>query len=398
MGLFIGRVEELAALDTVVSAADAGKVAAAVVVGEPGSGKSRLLAEVAAQSAIASRFRVVGYEPERKVPLASAIDLLRGLAEEKQVGRELRALVFDAARDERSGLQPIRIFEAAHRALQGLGPALLLVDDLQWVDELSVALCHYLVRAAETGRRPLALISAARPSENATAFAASLRQVVPAERLRSLELEPLLPAEAHELAKALVEGIDDAAALELAAKSGGSPFWLEVLARTGGPDVGAGRLVTARLRGASADANSLLALLAVAARPLALADAAVLEDWDSGRAEHAATELVVRGIAVESEGTVRLAHDLVRAAAAAEIPEERRRDIQRRVSEPGSHRSPEATSVACARRSVTCTRPGCRHSISLVGSRARRNEPCSGRMASDYLARTRTTPTPSIRK
>jgi len=45
-------------------------------------------------------------------------------------------------------LEPLRIFETAHRALRQVGRPLLLVDDLQWVDELSLALCHYLVRAA----------------------------------------------------------------------------------------------------------------------------------------------------------------------------------------------------------------------------------------------------------
>jgi len=331
MSRFVGRVGELAALDSLIGAAVAGHVAAAVVVGDPGSGKSRLLAEAAARSEVPHRLRVVGYEPERNVPLASAAELLRALAGATPAGRRLQTLVFDSRQDERSTLAPIRIFEAAHRALELLGPALVLVDDLQWVDDLSLALCHYVVRAAEASQRPLALIAVARPSENATSFAASLGQVVPSERLARLELGPLPPNEAHELAKGLAQGIGDNAAHELVAKSGGSPFWLEALVGTSGVDVDAGRLVTVRLRGASADASSLLALLAVAGRPLALADAAILEGWDLARAEHAAAELVARGVAVESDGTVRLAHDLIRAAAVAGIPDERRRDVHRRV-------------------------------------------------------------------
>jgi hypothetical protein len=82
--------------------------------------------------------------------------------------------------------------------------------------------------------------------------------------------------EALELVKALSPAAADDEARELAAKSGGSPFWLEALARSGGAEVDAGRLVTARLRGASGDAGGLVALLAIAARPIALADAADL--------------------------------------------------------------------------------------------------------------------------
>jgi DNA-binding NarL/FixJ family response regulator len=331
VSVFVGRGDELATLEAVAGATAAAQVAAAVVVGDPGTGKSRLLAEVAVPRRTRG-FRIVGYEPERHVPLAATTDLLRALSDATPAGGRLQRLAFEA-REEESALEPMRVFEAAHRALELVGPALLLVDDLQWVDELSLALCHYLVRAAETEGGRLAVIAVARPSLNATSFEESLRQVLPPARLTRLELGPLAPADARELAKALGQGIDDDAARELAERSGGSPFWLEVLARAGGIDVDAGRLVTARLRGASPDASALLALVAVAARPLALADAALLESWDPERAEHAAAELVARGIAVESAGTVRLAHDLIRAAAAAEIPEERRRDVHRRLGD-----------------------------------------------------------------
>ena len=131
--------------------------------------------------------------------------------------------------------------------------------------------------------------------------------------------------------KALAPALTDEEVRKLAALAGGSPFWIEALVRTGGDAADAGRLVTARLRGASVDAGTLVALLAVAGRPLALADAADLNGWEVDRTEQAARELVVRGVAVESGAALRLAHDLIRAAAAREIPEERRIDIHRRI-------------------------------------------------------------------
>jgi DNA-binding CsgD family transcriptional regulator len=333
MSAFIGRADELAALDRVGRVAAAGGVAAALVVGEPGSGKSRLLAEAAGRSALAQRFRVVGYEPERQVPLAAASDLLRALAEQTSAGRQLGMLLFESAGEERPTLEPVRVFESAHRALQAIGPALVLADDLQWADDLSLALCHYLVRAAEATGEPLALVAAARPSPNEASLWPSLRQVLPAERLRRVELGPLESDEALELVKALAPALGDDEAGALAAVAGGYPFWLEALVRTGGAEVDAGRLVTARLRGASGDAGALVALLAVAARPLALTDVARLNGWSPARTEQATRELVTRGIAVGSGAVLRLAHDLIRAAAAREIPEEQSVDTHRRVGD-----------------------------------------------------------------
>jgi DNA-binding CsgD family transcriptional regulator len=331
MSTFVGRVDELAALGEIGAAAVRGQVAAAMIIGDPGSGKSRLLAETAARTDLSNQLRLVGYEPECDVPLASAADLLRALADVKPQGSRLEALVFPGG-EEASPLEPLRVFEAAHRALRVLGPTLVLVDDLQWVDGLSLALCHYLVRAAEASGQPLAVIAVARPSPNVASFLASLTQVLPTERLRQLELGPLASDEALELVKGLAPTVGDDTARQIAEKSGGSPFWLEALVRSGA-EVDAGRLVTARLRGASTDAGALLALLAIAARPLALADAARLSAWEAERAEQAARELLSCGIAFESGSMLRLAHDLIRAAAEREIPEDRRRDIHRCVGD-----------------------------------------------------------------
>jgi DNA-binding NarL/FixJ family response regulator len=334
MSAFVGRVDELAALAQIADAATRGNVAAAVVVGDPGSGKSRLLGEAAARTQLASRFRVVGFEPESEVPLAAASDFLRALASATPAeGRQLEKLVFGAASEAASPLEPVRVFESAHRAFRAVGPALVLVDDLQWLDDLSLALCHYLLRAAETTGEPLALIAVARPSSAAASFASSLRHLLAPEHVREIDLGPLDDAEALELVKELAPRLSEDEARTVAARSGGSPFWLEALVRSDGADIDAGHLITARLRGASADAAALLALLAIAARPLALADAAELSEWDEARTQQAARELAARGVAVESAGALRLAHDLIRLVAAREIPDEQRARIRVRVGE-----------------------------------------------------------------
>jgi predicted ATPase len=146
MTQFVGRMAELAALREVARQAVAqGRPVAAVVSGDPGSGKSRLLREASLQIPIERRIEVVGYEPERAVPLAAANGLLRSLAKADEQGLRLRALLLADTAPEQAALEPMRIFEAAHQSLNTLWPVLITVDDLRWVDDLSLALLHYLI-------------------------------------------------------------------------------------------------------------------------------------------------------------------------------------------------------------------------------------------------------------
>ena len=156
-------------------------VVAAIVIGDPGSGKTRLLAEAEDRFAPHDTARIVGYEPEQSVPLAACAELLQTLSA-APAGRGLR-LLFEQGT---SALAPMQVFEAAHRALDAFERLLVTVDDLQWVDELSLALCHYLVRAGQAAAQPLVLIAAARPSAEAATLAASLGHVLPPDRFASL--------------------------------------------------------------------------------------------------------------------------------------------------------------------------------------------------------------------
>ena len=66
---------------------------------------------------------------------------------------------------------------------------------------------------------------------------------------------------------------------------------------------------------------------------MAFDDVAELKQWEVSRVERAVGELVSRGVAIDSSGTVRLAHDLIRVAAAREVPEEQRLDVHRRLAD-----------------------------------------------------------------
>jgi DNA-binding CsgD family transcriptional regulator len=326
MQVFVGRTAELEALSAVAATSASGPVAA-VVVGEPGSGKSRLLAEACARNALPQPFAVVGYESERHVPLAAAAGLLRALSDAPRHGSQVDSLLLGMT--EAAPLEPVQVFEAAHRALGEFDSAVLLVDDVQWVDELSVALCHYLVRAARDSDRRLVVFAATRPGGSGTGLADAL----PPERIKWIELEPLSREEGTELALRLDARLDRGVAGELWARAKGSPFWVESLVRTGGSAAGLRQVLTVRLRGAGADAASLLALLAVAGRPISVTTAAALADWPLASLEAALRELADRGLVVHTGSTARLTHDLIREAAVAELPDDVRVRSHRRLAE-----------------------------------------------------------------
>ena len=330
--VFVGREEELAALLELADGARETPVAAAFIQGDPGCGKSRLLAEVTARAGHDRCLQFTGYEAEQPVPLAAAAGVLRSLAAVGEEGARLEDLVFGRTGDPGS-LDPLRVFEATHRALRALGRRLLVVDDAQWVDELSLALLHYLVRAAVDVGERLGLVLASRPSAATDRFAASVAAVLPADGLRRIELGGLQLEDGVALAQALAPLMSADEAAELWRTASGSPFWLEALIRAGGTRPDQDRLLRARLGGLGREATQLVGVLAVAARPLPVVELSRLQQSSEEQAESAARELVSTGIALEGPGGLRLAHDLIRDAATQILDRETRLHLHGRLAD-----------------------------------------------------------------
>ena len=316
---FVGRDRELAAIaDLGRPVGHADRALAVLISGEPGIGKSRLLTEGRARLTEMRQLHMIGYEPERRVPLAAARDLLR----------ELDALPSDPATWS-SELEPLGIFEAAYRALQAAGPALLIVDDVQWVDERSLALYHYLVRASMGPGGGVALLVAGRTGQAMAAFSASVDTVLAdMGRVEHIELQPLDRDMGIRLVSQLWADVG-AHAADVWHRAAGSPYWLEVLARGRG---GVSTEPQHRLPVGSMhrDAGSLLAILAAAGRPEPPVRLAEIARWDDGRTARAIDQLVDAGVVVAAAGVVRFSHDLARAAAAVEVDPAAMREIHGR--------------------------------------------------------------------
>jgi DNA-binding CsgD family transcriptional regulator len=327
---FVGRRRELGTLTGLIQRALRERApSAALVTGDPGSGKSRLLAEVVRLARAPRVVRMVGFEPMQQVPLAAVADLLHALARPAADGRVLDRLVFG---DGEPAPDPLRIFEAAHRALVASGALLVVIDDLQWVDDRSVALVHYLLRSAATARQPFAVIVAARSSPVTAAFRAGLTSDVAADRRALVDLGPLALEDGRALALALDDSLDEPAAADLWRRAAGSPFWLEALARSRAREHPAD-LIRERLQDLGPDSGTLVATLSIAARPLTANDLAQIQGWAVERVAQAARELVARGLALEASGAIRPAHDLIREATAAGLPAAMQRQLHARLAE-----------------------------------------------------------------
>jgi DNA-binding NarL/FixJ family response regulator len=318
----VGRTNELAELRALLADNEQPRSPrAALVLAEAGLGKTRLLAEATAQVAGRRVFRLVGFEPERHVPLGAAAELIRELTGYGAEGERLEALL-GSADPIQGGLEPLRVFEAAYRTISRLGDVLIVIDDAQWLDELSRALVHYLLRAAHANDETLLMLCAARPTAVSTAFAASVRRLfADSDGYVELSLSPLDRADGMRLAQLMQPALADDRAGRISAMAGGSPFWIELTARSGEAG-GPSAAISGMLRALSVEAVSCLAALVVAARPADANELAEVLGWRPMRVGAALTELVNRGVVSPYAGSFRTAHDLVREAALNQIPAE----------------------------------------------------------------------------
>ena len=319
--LFVGRGEELALLEAVCSGVKReGKPAATLVTGLPGSGKTSLLAALRRRQGASHQLSMAGFETGTQLPLAAAGDLLRGLAKVPGAGASLDAALVGATATDDRPLEPLRIFEAAHRAVLRLeGAVLIFVDDLQWLDELSAALLSYLIRAADAEEKGLALIAASRPAGAGTAVYESMAKDLGPDRTTTIRLGPLGRDDAVRLVRQLAPGVSSERATEIWTLAQGSPFWLGILAQ-GGEERHLADYLIERERALSREAKRLLSMLAVAARPLSPPELDTLLGWSEARTEHAIAELERAGLAIVDGISVHLAHELIRTSAEAQLP------------------------------------------------------------------------------
>ena len=286
----VGRQPELERLGDALDELDRGTTTCLAVEGEPGIGKTRLLAALRGRAEDCRHLVLAGSaaEFERDLPFGVWVDALDAyVASQDLDAREdvdpellgdlagvLPSLRGDGAArgDERHRVQ--RAIRALLELIARDKPLVLVLDDLHWSDAASIDALVALLRRPPAGRVLLAL--GCRSGQAPSRLAAAL--VAPSVTL--VELGPLSEEDSAELAG---EGWAAAQRAAIYEQSGGNPFYTLQLARAAGPpsrsatgdrlalDAGVPRLVAAalveELDGLSTDARALVNGGAIAGDP-----------------------------------------------------------------------------------------------------------------------------------
>jgi DNA-binding SARP family transcriptional activator len=345
----VGRTAELERLRVAVAeVAERARLRVVLLTGEPGVGKSRLLAEL--ERDVRSRggavFAGASFEAERDRAYGPWIDALRGTPRHQlgeAIGGELSPLLPELAREAPSELTRDRLFGAVVELIavraHSAPPVLLVLDDMHWCDEASLSLLHYVARMNR--HRPVLIALAARDGElpDNDAATRAVRSLRKENVLDELAVGPLSANETAELVRAISPDSDIE---RVHTESAGNPLFALELARAG---VQSARLATTlmqlvreRVEHLPDDAGDVLRWGAVLGHQFGLGRLSKLTVIEPLQLTGALELLERHALLAPSDvpqdpmGAYRFAHDLVRQGVYAELSTPRRRLMHHRVA------------------------------------------------------------------
>jgi DNA-binding CsgD family transcriptional regulator/tetratricopeptide (TPR) repeat protein len=321
------------------------------VEGEPGIGKSALLAAGLAGAGEAG-CRVLwsaAGEVGSRFPLGVLLDCLRGGPSSAE--REIAALL----RGE--GGAPATPADAAAMAAERLldvvqrwcaqSPVVLVADDLQWADELSLSVWGRLHALA--GQLPLLLVGACRPVPVRPELAALRRALAGGRAV--MGLGPLAPEFVREMVRHLVAAEPGPGLLRQAELAGGNPLYVrelvDALVRERAVRVAGGvaevvgtvaprslaAAISDRLGFLSEPAVRLLRVAALLGGEFSVADLAVVTGRPATELAPVLEETLAAGVVAEADERLVFRHGLIRRALYEAMPASLRSALHRQAAE-----------------------------------------------------------------
>lgn len=254
--VLIDRVNDLAALYGLIGQARSGKGQVALLSGEAGVGKSRLVAETKAYAAAHDFLLLQGncFQTDLSYPYAPLLDLLRSSATRFSAtisadlapfARELHQLLpdlvplptdlalpssVDPEQEKRRLFTALAEFFTDQAKRQ---PLLLVIEDIHWSDDISLEFLHYLARRCPT--QSLLILLTYRSDEVHPGLKHFLAQLDRERIAHEISLAPLTRSEVDAMLRAIF-ALPRTARLELPdsiyALIEGNPFFIEEILKS----------------------------------------------------------------------------------------------------------------------------------------------------------------------
>lgn len=387
-----GRAAEVGRLEQQVQALAAGRGGVVLVEGLAGLGKSHLLhraRQTAANGGVAMAAATAAW-PERLVPLTpllDALDVALGTAPSGLTDKRLWLL--DQLRTrlvERTVVEPL----------------LLVLDDLQWADPVTLFAVRNLASQLES--YALLWLLAGRRGAAGSPFDLFSEQLEQLPWVERVELHALSSEAAAEVVGDIAGGVPQPELLGLAGHAGGNPFLLvelvEGLEAAGAIEVVEGRaglvyarvpsplppIAALRLDRLATDARELLEVGAMFGATFSLEDVAEVLIEPVGRLLPAMRQALDLGVVVAGGQTLGFRHELVHRAVYDELPEAIRVALHREIGLLLLRRGGSA--LRAAPHLMHAAKPGDREALSGLDQAAEEARGWWPPMAADFALQT----------